>query len=86
MNKNVFKAKVYEHLTIRGLGLKDLADRIGLSQATIYNRFNHPERLTFEELNLIRKALGFSAEALEDILGSVSCLPSTVTRSKTNRL
>ena len=80
MNKSVFKSRVTEHLKKRGLTVKDLAKDIGRSQATIYARFNAPEKMTFEEFYLIRKALGFSAEAVEDVLGSVSCYPSGKTK------
>lgn len=85
MNKNVFKSRVIEHLALRGLTVKDLAERIGISQGTIYNRFNCPEKMTFEEFHLIRKALGFSADAVEDILGSMSCLPPSGTRASKTR-
>lgn len=77
MNKNVFKSRVIEHLALRGLTVKDLANRIGVSSGTIYSRFNSPEKVTFEEFYLIRKALGFSDDDVIAVLGSVSCLPAS---------
>lgn len=75
MNKNVFRSKVVEYMTLRDMSVGTLAKKVGMSQATVYARMKSPERITIEELNLFRKALGFSAEAVTDILCSMISVP-----------
>ena len=71
MKQNIFKSKVVEVAALRGWEMRSLGDRIGIANATLYNKMRSPESMTFEQFNQICSGLKMTREAKLEILGSL---------------
>lgn len=63
VNINKLKAKMVEN----EISVSQLADRVGVNQATMYRRFNGGENFSIKEASEIAKILNLSADELNDI-------------------
>lgn len=57
---NVIKAK----MVFAGFNLTDLSVRSGVSRATLYDHFRHPDKFRFAELQAIAASLGTGVKDL----------------------
>ena len=63
VNINKLKAKMVEN----EISVSQLADMVGVNQATMYRRFNGGENFSIKEASEIAKILNLSADELNDI-------------------
>lgn len=62
--KTAFKAIVAKNLIECGLTKSDLALKLFMSKASIYNKLNDPDSFTFKELKLLFQVLKFTQDEI----------------------
>lgn len=70
-----FIAALDYHMKLRGWRVDDLAEKIGLSRAGLYNKISNPEMFHYSELLMISKLFKVSVTFTPDgvTMGGVDC-------------
>jgi len=63
MNICKLKGKIVE----KGLNVETLANMIGVDRATMYRKFNNPDKITIGEARRIKEALKLDSQEASDI-------------------
>lgn len=62
-SKNKLSAKIVEN----GFTMKDIAERLGINQATLYRKMNSETDFTRNEISMLKDCLHFSLDEMNDI-------------------